>query len=96
MEMAARAIAVADSNDRHPSLKRSPVDLWENGPRDLYVKFAQAAITAFLEQKKAEGFALMPREATDEMIRAGDSGYREPELVWERMWNAAPDASTGG
>jgi hypothetical protein len=47
-----------------------------------------ATITAYLEAEAAQGRRMMPREASETMWREGGHGHQEPELVWERMFDA--------
>jgi hypothetical protein len=62
LERVARAIAKADQNTSGKSLRRSSIDLWEHGPRELYMKFAEAAITALYAARAEAGFVEVPRE----------------------------------
>ena len=44
---------------------------------------------AIMTRLTNEGFVIVPREPTEEMIKAGGSTFSDPEEVWAEMINAA-------
>jgi hypothetical protein len=67
LEAAARAVAAKAGSPWPMDSKR-------------YTVYAQAAIAAYLAQREADGFVMVPVEATEKMIHQGGSSFDHPSL----------------
>jgi hypothetical protein len=82
-------------------------ELPDSGGRKKHVRdLAETAIHAWLASMKADGMAMVPREATEEMKIAFCSTLRghadfnpfydeTPGEAWAAMWDAAKDSDGG-